>query len=395
MSAPTVDVPSLSLVPSEEEIAIRASVRAICEKYGDNYGRKCYDEGRSPTEVWDGLAEAGFAGINVPVEWGGGGMGMAGLAIVGEEASAAGHPMLMLVVSSAITGSILEKHATDEQKERWLRGIGAGTTKFSFAITEPDAGSNSHNLGTTLTPTADGSFRLKGQKTFISGVELADGILVVARHRDPDGTLGAPSLCIIDVDTPGLRRTVIPMPYLGPESQWQLFFDDIEVSAENVIGAPGAGLAAVFDGLNPERIMVGALSTGLAMRALDKACDYARERTVWKTPIGAHQGIAHPLAKAKIEVEMTRLMTQKACALVDAGHPAAGEASNYAKFAAGESATHAVDAAIQTHGGNGVALEYGISDLYWFSRLMRIAPVSAEMILNFVAQHTLELPRSY
>lgn len=177
--------------------------------------------------------------------------------------------------------------------------------------------------------------------------------------------------------------------------EWTLFFDEIDLDRDRIIGGEGAGLAVVFDALNPERIGVGAGMTGTARLALEKATAYAKEREVWGVPIGAHQGIAHPLAKAKIELELARLMTQKAAVLFDAGSPDAGETSNMAKFAAAEAANHAVDAAIQTHGGNGLALEYGVSDLWWFTRLMRIAPVSEQMVLNHTAQHVLGLPRSY
>ena len=154
------------------------------------------------------------------------------------------------------------------------------------------------------------------------------------------------------------------------------------------------GLAAVFDGLNPERMILAAFATGAGMRALSKASAYARERAVWGAPIGTHQGIAHPMAKAKIELELARLMTAKATALFDAGGPC-GEEANFAKYAAAEAAIHCVDVAIQTHGGNGFTLEYGISELWWGARLLRTAPVSAEMILNYVAQHSLGLPKSY
>jgi hypothetical protein len=385
---------TLPLVPNAEELAIRESVRGICASFGERYSRECHERGEPPRELWDALAEKGFVGANIPSEWGGGGLGMTGLQIVAEEVAASGLSTLMLVVSSAIAGSILVHHGTDEQNDRWLRGIAAGGTRLAFAITEPDAGTNSHNLRTVLRREGDG-YRLSGQKTFISGVEDSDAVLVIARLRGDDGQLGTPCMCIVDTDAPGFTRDVIPMPYLGPDRQWTLFFDDVELTADRLIGGEQGGLAAVFDGLNPERIIIAALANGSARRALTKAAAYASERAVWGGPIGAHQAVAHPLAKAKIELELARLMTQKAAALFDAGAPGAGEASNIAKYAAAEAAIHAIDAAIQAHGGNGFTLEYGISDMWWGSRLMRTAPVSAEMILNYIAQHSLGLPRSY
>ena len=220
-------------------------------------------------------------------------------------------------------------------------------------------------------------------------------MLVVARSRLPDGQLGLPSLCLVDVDAPGFTRDPIPMPYIGPDKQWTLFFDDVELEEERLIGGEGGGLGPVFDGLNPERIMGAAVACGAGRRALEKAAVYANERVVWGGPIGTHQGIAHPLAEAKIDLELARLMLQKAAALYDAGAPGAGEASNMAKYAAAEAAIECVDRAIQTHGGNGFALEYGLSDMWWGVRLTRTAPVSREMILNYVAEHSLGLPKSY
>jgi alkylation response protein AidB-like acyl-CoA dehydrogenase len=385
--------PALPLIPGDEELHIRESVRGICSSFGPRYARECFEQGKPPSELWEQLAEKGFVGANIPVEWGGGGMGMSGLQIVAEEAAAAGVGLLMLVVSPGIVGSILSLQGSEEQKERWLTGIAAGTTKVAFAITEPDAGTNSHNLRTELRRTDDG-YRLTGQKVFISAVEDADALLVVARFRDQDGQLTKPCMCIVDVDAPGFTRERIPMPYIGPDTQWTLFFDDVEVQADRLIGGEQGGLAAVFDGLNPERIMIAAQCNGVGRLALEKASAYASERVVWSTPIGAHQGISHPLAKAKIQLELARLMTQKAAALYDSGAPAA-EAANMAKYAAADAATQCVDTSIQAHGGNGFTLEYGVSDLWWAARAMRTAPVSEQMILNYVAQHSLGLPKSY
>ena len=388
------NVPSLPLLPTGEEAAIREAVRAVCAPYDTRYARACHEEGRPPTELWNALSAAGFAGVNVPAEWGGGGLGMYGLQAVMEEVAAAGCGSLMLVVSAAIAGPVLARHASDTQKDRWLRGIAAGTTRVAFAITEPDAGTNSHNLRTEIRRDGDG-YRLSGQKVFTSGIEDAHAVLVIARFKRADGTLGKPTLCIADTDAPGFSSTVIPMPFIGPDRQWTLHFDDVALDADRIVGGEEAGLVAVFDGLNPERIAVAALCNGYARRALDKAAAYANQRVVWKTPIGAHQGVSHPLARAKIELELARLMTQKAAMLVDAGAAEAGEASNMAKYAAAVAGQHAVDAAIQTHGGNGITIEYGISDLWWAVRTLHVAPVSAEMVLNHVAQHSLGLPRSY
>ena len=394
MSAPTDTGPASPFVPSQEETLLREAVAGICAGFGRAYMEGKREAGEPPRELWDALAERGYMGVNIPEEYGGGGLGMSALSWVGEEIAAAGCSLLLIVVSPAIVGSILTKHGTDVQKDRWLRGIGAGTTKVAFAITEPDAGSNSHKLSTSLRREG-GRYVLNGQKVYISGVEDADAVLVVARTRMENGELGLPSLAIVDVDAPGFTRESIPMAVRGADKQWTLFFDDVEVEEERLIGGENGGLGVVFDGLNPERIMGASISAGVARLALEKGAAYARERSVWGKPIGAHQAVAHPLAQAKIELELARLMTRKAAALYDAGVPGAGEASNMAKYAAAEAGIHCVDAAIQAHGGNGFALEYGLSDLWWGVRVARTAPVSREMVLNYVSEHSLGLPKSY
>jgi alkylation response protein AidB-like acyl-CoA dehydrogenase len=391
----TETVPALALVPSQEETLLREAVFGICSDFGPEYIRGKVETREPPTELWDALAEKGYLGVNIPEEYDGGGRGMTELAAVGEEIARAGTSLLLIVVSPAIAGSVLSRHGSPEQKDRWLRGIGRGDKKIAFAITEPDAGTNTHNLSTTATR-RNGSYVLRGTKVFISGVEDADALLVVARTGTNEQTgRGLLSLFVVDVDAPGLERTQIPTAPRNADMQWQLFFDDVEVSADRLVGTEHMGLAVVFDGLNPERIMTAALAVGAARRALAQAADYVRERVVWSVPIGAHQGVSHPLAEAKIQLELAALMTRKACALYDAGAKGAGEASNMAKYAAAEAAIHSVDQAIQAHGGNGLALEYGLTDMYWGVRTMRIAPVSREMILNYVAEHSLGLPRSY
>jgi alkylation response protein AidB-like acyl-CoA dehydrogenase len=395
VSLPTASVAD-AFVPSDDELRIRETVATIANRYGAAYMRRCSEQERPPVELWDELAAAGYLGVNIPAEYEGGGLGMTELAAVGEELAFAGTPLLLILVSPAIAGSVLARHGSPEQRERWLRGIGRGDLRMAFAITEPDAGTNTHNLATKATR-VDGGFRLRGTKVFISGVEMAHALFVVARtgERDAATGYGRLSLFVVDVDAPGLERQVIPTATRGADRQWQLFFDDVEVADDRLVGGEGEGLRLVFDGLNPERIMTAVQCTGIGRQALDRAAAYARERVVWDVPIGSHQGVAHPLAEAKIELELARTMTRKACALYDAGAKGAGEASNMAKFAAAEAGIKCVDRAIQAHGGNGIALEYGLADLWWGVRTAKIAPVSREMILNYVAEHSLRLPRSY
>jgi alkylation response protein AidB-like acyl-CoA dehydrogenase len=368
---------------------LRGTVADIAESFGHGYFADVVARGEPPTALWDTLAEHGYAGVNIPEAYDGGGAGLTELAIVEEALSAAGCPLLTLLVSPAIVGTILTRHGTEAQRRRWLPGIGSGRERYAFALTEPDAGSNSHRISTRA-KLVDGGFVLSGTKTYISAVEDSVGMLVAAAVED-EGV----SLFVVDVNAQGLDRQRIPTALQLPEQQWTLFFDGVEVEADRLVGPAGAGLKVLFDGLNPERVMASAICTGVGDYALTKAAAYARERTVWDgQPIGAHQGVSHPLAEAKIALEAARLMAGRAAALHDADAPA-GEAANMAKFLAAEAGLRCLDQAIQTHGGNGLATEYGLADLWFAVRVLRTAPVSREMILNYVAQHTLGLPRSY
>lgn len=350
--------------------------------------------GGKSTELWQAVGRQGFLGVNIAEEFGGGGCGIYELQIVCEELAAAGCPLLMTVVSPAICGALIQTYGSDELRARWLPGIASGETIMAFAITEPDAGSNSHRLSTTATREG-GDYVLRGTKYYISGVDEAEAILVVTRTAVDDSGQGRLSLVVVPTDAADLERTVIPVEVAAPENQFTLFFDDVRVPAENLVGIEGEGLKQVFTGLNPERIMGAALANGIGRYGLAKAAEYANQRRVWDVPIGCHQGVAHPLANAKIQVELARLMTQRAAWLHDQADPAAGEAANMAKYAAAEAGLVVLDQAIQTHGGNGMATEYGLATLWGPLRLMRTAPVSREMILNFVAQHSLGLPKSY
>lgn len=378
---------------ADEHQALRAAVADVAAGFGPGYyARKA--EAREPTsEIWAALGQHGYIGVNVPEEYGGGGAGLSELAIVCEETAAQGCPLLLTLVSCGISAEVIAAYGTPEQKRRWLPRLASGESMVVFAITEPDAGSNTHRLATTAARDGD-EYVLRGQKYYISGVDQADAILVVARTGAGDGSRPELSLFLVDSGAPGLSAQPLPVSVTLPERQFTLFFDDVHVPADRLVGREGDGFRQVFHGLNPERITGAALCVGVGRYALAKAARYATERTVWDAPIGAHQGIAHALAAAKIEVTSAALMTAKAAWLHDHGEPA-GEASNMAKYLAAEAALAAVDAAIQAHGGNGVSTEHGLIPLWGLARLLRIAPVSREMILNYVAQHSLGLPRSY
>jgi alkylation response protein AidB-like acyl-CoA dehydrogenase len=381
-------------VETEEQGMLREAVRKLARSYGHSYWLERARGDANNDDLWLELGKNGYLGVNQPLEYGGGGGGIAELAIVCEELAAAGTPSFMLIVSNSICGEIILRHGTQAQRERWLPRLCDGTTKLCFSITEPGAGLNTHNISTNARRDGD-SWVINGLKYFASGVEQSEAIIVVARTGTNEETgRGDLSLFLVPSDAPGLTKDLIPVEVTAPEKQFTLTFNDVIVPADALIGEVDQGLHQVFAGLNPERIMAAAFETGIGLYALEKASAYANEREVWGVPIGSHQGIAHMLAKSKIEVELARLMTQKAAWLHDNDLPA-GEAANIAKYAAAEACLGALDNAIQTHGGNGFATEYGLATLWWAARLQRTTPVSREMIFNFVAQHSLGLPRSY
>jgi alkylation response protein AidB-like acyl-CoA dehydrogenase len=385
----------VSFVESDERRALRAAVGELGRKYGYAYFNERARSGGHTTELWLEAGKLGYLGVNLPEQYGGGGGGMADLSIVLEELGAAGCPLLMMVVSPAICGTVIARFGTDGQKEQWLPGLADGSVTMAFAITEPDAGSNSHQITTTARRTADG-WSLNGRKVYISGLDVARAVLVVGRTEDARTGKLKPALFVVPTDAAGVEFRQIEMDLISPDKQFALFLDDVYLPPESLVGSEDAGLMQLFAGLNPERVMASAFAIGIGRHALDKAVAYVKEREVWGRPVGAHQGLAHPLAQCKIELELARLMMQKAAALYDAGDDAgAGEAANMAKYAAGEAAVRATDQAVQSLGGNGMTVEYGVAALVNAARASRIAPVSREMILNFVAQHSLGLPKSY
>ena len=389
---------SVPFTETDERRALRAEVGRLAASYGREYFLTQARTGGRTTELWLDIGKLGYLGVSIPEEHGGGGGGIGDLAAVCEELAAQGCPLLMMVVSPAICGTVISRFGTAEQKQRWLPGIADGTETMAFALTEPDAGTNSHNLTTTARRDTDG-WVLTGRKTYISGVDEARHVIVVARAEDSRTGRLEPRLFVVPTDAEGFEFSPIDMEIVSPEKQFAVFIDDVRLSADSLVGGAGTsgdGLAQLFAGLNPERILAASFSTGLARYALDRATAYVKERTVFGAPIGSHQGIAHPLAQSKIEIELARLMTQKAAALYDAGCDAeAGEAANMAKYAAAEAACDAVDRAVQAHGGNGITAEYGVASLLVAARAGRIAPVTREMILNFVGSHSLGLPKSY
>ncbi|MFC7828314.1 acyl-CoA dehydrogenase family protein [Streptomyces sp. NPDC057375] len=380
-----------TLIESNEHKSLREAVAAFAKTHPHTLNAE--DNRR----LWQEAAKLGYIGVNLPEAYGGGGAGITELALVLEELGAAGNPLLMMIVSPAICGTVIARFGTEEQKRDWLPSLADGTRLMAFGITEPDAGSNSHRITTTARrDAATGDWILTGRKVFVSGVDIADATLIVGRTEDARTGKLKPCLFIVPRDAEGFERRPIDMELNAVERQFELTLDDVRLPADALVGDEDAGLLQLFAGLNPERVMTAAFGIGMGRYALSRALDYARERTVWKTPIGAHQAIAHPLAQAHIELELARLMMQKAAHLYDAGDDiGAGEAANMAKYAAGEACVKAVDQAVHTLGGNGLTREYGLGRLITASRVARIAPVSREMILNYVSHQTLGLPKSY
>ncbi|WP_158893614.1 acyl-CoA dehydrogenase family protein [Amycolatopsis anabasis] len=385
----------MDFVETEERTALRKAVAELGKKYGPEYYTRKARAGEHTGELWAEAGRLGYLGVNVPEEYGGGGAGIGDLAAVCEEFCAAGTPMLLMVVSPAICATVIARFGTEEQKKHWLPRFAGGEVKMSFGITEPDAGSNAHKI-TTTGRRDGGDWILSGRKVFISGVDEADAVLIVGRTEDAKTGKLKPALYIVPTDAPGFEYQKIEMDLVSADHQFSLFLDDVRLPADALVGSEDAAIAQLFAGLNPERIMGASFSLGIARYALDKGVQYAKERSVWGAPIGSHQGLAHPLAQIKIELELAKLMTQKAAARYDSGDDfGAGEAANMAKYAGAEVAIKAVDQAVQVHGGNGLASEYGLGALLSAVRVGRIAPVSREMVLNFVAQHSLGLPKSY
>ncbi|BBZ15628.1 acyl-CoA dehydrogenase family protein [Mycobacterium branderi] len=383
----------MSFIETDEHRVLRAAVRAIASNFGHDYFLRCVEDKRFTDELWTAIFQQGFGAVNLPQAYGGGGSGFQEMAIVIEELAAQGCPLLFLIVAG-MCGPVINQFGTDEQKQYWLPRIAEGSFKMAFAITESDAGSNMFGIKTAARRDGD-CWVLRGTKQYITGIDVADAVLVVARTGSTQRNRAELSLFIVDVDSPGLAFTPIPMAMQVPDNQNSVYLDDVRVDGTRLIGGvPGQGTTQIFSSLNPERISVAAQATGLSRYFINKATSYAKQRAVWGVPIGTHQGVAHPLAEARIDMELARLMMQKAAWLFDNGMEV-GEAAGMAKVAAADAVLKCFDQAIQIHGGNAFASEYGLADLWGLTRLMRNAPVSREMVLNYVAQHCLGLPRSY
>ncbi|HEX6956434.1 MAG TPA: acyl-CoA dehydrogenase family protein [Ferrovibrio sp.] len=368
----------------------------LAQKYDNAYWLEHARRHAFPKELFRQIADDGFLGIMVPEEYGGAGLGMTEMALLMEGMANHGIPLLMLVVGPCMSLAHLAAHGTEFHKKELLPAACRGDIQFCFAITEPNAGSNSIRIETVAKPNGN-RFSLTGQKTFITGADLADYCLVVARTKPHDEVARKTdgfTLFAVDLKAKGIEKQRVRVSIPVPEEQWTLYFDEVDLGPEDIVGEINDGFSILFDSLNPERIMVGAMCCGLGRFALGKGAAYASQRSVFGQPIGAHQGVQHPMAKAHVAVETASLMTRRAAWEFDNGLPAGGSA-NMAKYAAAEAAIEAVDAALQAHGGAGFTEDTGLYELYPLVRLLRTAPVNRELCLSFIGEKLLGMPRSY
>lgn len=390
----------------ETALAVRDGVAAVAAKYDNAYWSRCEEEHRFPDEVFRDLGQGGWLGLCIPEEYGGGGQGLLELAVANDTLCASGGTQgTFIYVTTPGFGAItLVRHGTEEQKQRILPGLAAGDVQFCFALTEPDAGSNAIEITTAARRDGD-DFLIKGQKVWISNVERADWMLAVTRTVPAADAKAAGgnrthgfTLFLIDVKEALAAGTLsyTPIPKMGSNilASSQVFFDDVRVPAENVLGEVDQGFGVLWDVLNPERILAAAGGVGSADAALDVAAQYARERMVFGRPIGSNQAIQFPLAQIKAKTELARLMTYKAAWLFDQGKMCGNEA-NVAKLTGAQVAWEAADQAFQTLGGMAYSKEYPVERMFRDARIGKNIPVSEQLVLAHIGTSMLGLPKSY
>ncbi|MCW2786800.1 MAG: acyl-CoA dehydrogenase [Marmoricola sp.] len=389
----------------ESAIAVRDGVAAVAAKYDNAYWSRCEEEHRFPDEVFKDLGDGGWLGLCIPEEYGGGGQGLLELAVANDTLCASGGTQgtFIYVTTPGFGAMTLVRHGTDEQKHRILPGLAAGDIQFCFALTEPDAGSNAIEIKTAARRDGD-DFLIKGQKVWISNVERADWMVAVTRTipaaeaaQSGSRTHGF-TLFLIDVKEALAAGTLsyTPIPKMGSNilASSQVFFDDVRVPAENVLGEVDKGFGVLWDVLNPERILAAAGGVGSADAALDVASKYAREREVFGRPIGSNQAIQFPLAQIKAKTELARLMTYKAAWLFDQGLPCGAETS-FAKLTGAQVGWEAANQAFQTFGGMAYSKEYPVERLFRDARIAKNIPISEELVLAHIGTQVLGLTRSY
>ncbi|MUV87124.1 acyl-CoA dehydrogenase [Natronomonas sp. CBA1123] len=389
----------MALGESELHDLIRESVRGIADDFGREYWQQHIDDKEFPEEYWQALADDGWLGVTIPEEYGGEGLGMLEMSIIIEELSRGGGQGGIIFVLTPVFGGIgIQRHGNEEQKQEYLPKIADGEMKFCMALTEPEAGTNTLNISTYAERDGDGEFRVDGQKTFISGVENADTMLLVARTSEFDKSNPTHGVTLFLVDNPAERDGIslseldTTVPWF--ERQYQVQFDDLRVSEDDILGTEDGGLYLLWDTLNTERLGGAASALGGGLRAVDLAVEYTQDREVFGQPIGAHQGIQHPIAESYAKLMAAREILYKGAKKWDDDEDCGLEA-NVAKLLTSRAGTEAADRAIQAHGGNGFTREYEVYDIWQNLRLTQTAPVSNEMVLNFIGEHQLGMPRSY
>lgn len=387
-----------ALANTPDRVALREAVREICDQFDDAYWSELDRTHTFPYEFSKAIADGGWLGIAMPEEYGGAGLGVTEAAIMMQTVGAsAGYFAACSTIHINIFGlHSIVKHGSDAQKKAWLPGVISGDIRACFGVTEPDAGLDTSKIKTRAVLKGD-RYVVHGQKIWTSTAQQADKVVLLARTtpieecaKPTDGL----SLFFADMDPATVKITEIPKMGRHAVNSNQTFYDGLEIPVEHRIGEEGKGFRYILDSLNPERILNAAEVIGMGRRALDKAAAYAAERVVFGRPIGQNQSIQHPLAECWSELYAAELMTLHAAELYDSGQPCGAQA-NAAKYLAADAGFHACDRAIRTHGGMGYAREYHVERYFREMVATQLAPVSREMILNFISERELGLPKSY
>ncbi|KWR78859.1 acyl-CoA dehydrogenase family protein [Cupriavidus sp. IDO] len=376
---------------------IREAVRDLCAGFDSAYWQRVEEQNAFPETFVQALTQAGWLSALIPESYGGSGLSLTAASVIMEEINRSGGNSGACHGQMYVMGCLL-RHGSDAQKKRWLPGIASGELRMqSMAVTEPTTGTDTTKLKTTAMRKGD-KYVINGQKVWISRVQHSDLMLLLARttpldqvKRKSEGL----SVFVVDLrDAIGKGLTVQPIRNMVNHETNELFFDNLEIPAENLIGEEGKGLKYILDGLNAERILIAAECVGDGYWFVERASNYARERIVFDRPIGQNQGVQFPIARSYVNVEAASLMRYKAAQLFDAGK-ACGKEANMSKLLAADASWEAANVCLQTHGGFGFAAEYDIERKFRETRLYQVAPISTNLILSFVAEHVLELPRSF
>ena len=375
---------------------VRETVRGILARFDRAYFMdKALSDG-SIDELWQDMADKGLMSVGVPEEQGGLGGGVSGIVTIIEEMAAAGVPPVLYLLT-AFSREALIHHGSEQQIADHVAATLTGQRKICFGVTEPDAGTNSFAMRTRARPEADGAFTINGQKAFITGVDEADHILLIARSAEPGEPVGRTrgfTLFILPVDTPGIETARMSIAYYAPERQFEVFLTDVHAPASAVVGEVGHGFEYLFSSLNAERLAIAAWALGLGNFALQKGVEYAKTRAPFGAPIGGYQAVQHPLALAKAHLEAAHIMLHEAAGSYDEGVDV-GAHANMAKLLASQAALEALEATIQTHGGHAFVTETDVSTLWPMIRSMQIGPINNESVLNYIGEHVLGLPKSF